>query len=63
MPDECLADRIRLGLAMADYAERRQRARLRRQCPFATGAQIEQAIQRWYWLGGEASLAAEAWQR
>jgi hypothetical protein len=62
MPDESLADRIRLALTMADFAERRQRARLRRTCPYASGAQIEQAIQRWHRSGGDAILA-DSWLR
>jgi len=57
MPDESPTDRIRLGVTMAEFAERCQCARLRRACPYATGAQIEQAIQRWLRLGGEAILA------
>jgi len=61
MPEESLADRIRFAIVMADYAERRQRARLRRESPFATWAQVEQAIHHWHRSGGEAALV-EAWR-
>jgi hypothetical protein len=41
------ADRLRLALDMYEFGERMMRARLRRERPLATDAEIESAIQDW----------------
>ena len=47
MPDESAAERLRLALEMYELGEDMQRARLRRQHPSATEAEIESGIQEW----------------
>ncbi|MGE5827740.1 MAG: hypothetical protein ACM30G_05160 [Micromonosporaceae bacterium] len=47
MPEESAADRLRLALDMYEFGEAMQRARLRRERPTATAAEIDAAVQHW----------------
>jgi hypothetical protein len=47
MPHESAAARLRLALDMYELGENMQRARLRRERPAATDAEIESAIELW----------------
>lgn len=47
MREESAADRLRLALDMYELGEQMQHARLRRERPTATAAEIDAAIQLW----------------
>jgi hypothetical protein len=47
MREESDADRLRLALDMYEFGERMFRARLHRERPSATDADIEAAVQEW----------------